>query len=60
MLPVMSLADGPNVSLDKRKAVEDPVSKAIMKGRTPTLKDVKMSVKVPKDLLTIERIPMFF
>ncbi|KAF8912012.1 HORMA domain-containing protein [Gymnopilus junonius] len=45
-LPVMSLASGQNVPLDKRKAaIEDPVSMAIMKGRTPTLKDVKMSVK---------------
>ncbi|KAF8969871.1 HORMA domain-containing protein [Flammula alnicola] len=38
-VPVISLAE------DRKKNVEDPVARAIKKGRAPTLKDVKTSVK---------------
>ena len=46
-IPVMSLAGGQNLRSNKKDGtVEDPVAKAIKNGRAPTLKDVKMSVKV--------------
>lgn len=48
IVPVMSLGESlQNMSLDrKNKAQEDPVARAIKNGKVPTLKEVKMSVKV--------------
>lgn len=40
-VPVMSLAE-----TQRHNSVEDPVAKALKQGKPPTLKDVKMSVKV--------------
>ncbi|KAF8809119.1 hypothetical protein BYT27DRAFT_7095073 [Phlegmacium glaucopus] len=47
-IPVMSLGeDLENLSVDqKSKNIEDPVAKAIRSGKAPTVKDVKMSLKV--------------
>jgi hypothetical protein len=42
----MSLADM------QKKNTEDPLETAIKKGKPPTLKDVKMSVKVNKSWLS--------
>lgn len=43
-VPVMSLADK-----QRQNEVEDPVAKALKQGKPPTLKDVKMSVKVSRN-----------
>ena len=39
-VPLMSLAEG------QKDRADDPIAKALKNGKTPTLKDVKMSVKV--------------
>ncbi len=47
-IPIMSLGDSlKNLAINgKSKYREDPVAQAIRNGKTPTLKEVKMSVKV--------------
>jgi meiosis-specific protein len=47
-IPVMSLGEGlEKLTIDpKGRNSEDPVAKAIRSGKAPTLRDVKMSLKV--------------
>jgi len=50
---MMSLGDGHN-SFSKHSGQnnEDPIAKAIKKGKAPTLRDVKLSVKVISSMLS--------
>ena len=47
-IPVMSLGKGlEKLPTDpKSRDIEDPVAKAIRNGKAPTIRDVKMSLKV--------------
>lgn len=51
----MSLGEGlENLSIgQKSKNTEDPVAKAIRNGKVPTVRDVKMSLKVLYNSLTL-------
>jgi meiosis-specific protein HOP1 len=54
---MMSLGDGHN-SFSKHSGQnnEDPIAKAIKKGKPPTLRDVKLSVKVILSMLSFLRL----
>lgn len=50
-VPVMSLAE-----TQRQTTVEDPVAKALRQGKPPTLKDVKMSVKVSWEIPSLNDV----
>ena len=56
VLPMMSLGDGhKSFSKHSRQNNEDPIATAIKKGKAPTLRDVKLSVKVILSMLSFPR-----
>jgi len=58
IIPIMTLGESlENMSLNrKNREQEDPVARAIRNGKAPTLKEVKMSVKVLRCLEPIAQI----
>ena len=58
----MSLGNGlEKLPLDpKRRNIEDPVAKAIRSGKAPTVRDVKMSLKVRYFIICCSEVSLSF